>query len=201
MVETDERALICRAAAGDNIALAVLVRRYEPTLLAYAQRRHPPAVHSTISPEDIVQETLYEACRMIPSFVAQGTDAFYHWLLRIANLRIKAAIRKYRGRRTYAVSDRLGDEESVLQALEQLRVYRRSPSASAAGHEFVATVERSLTLLNDSYRKVILHRYIDGLSIDETASRMNSDVGKIYVLTSRALKALRLNLASLSHYC
>lgn|GEM_PF-340059 len=196
----NDQFLLTRAAAGDGAALAVLLLDREQPLLNYVRRRLPLAVQSLVDADDIVQETSYEACRMIHGFVPQGPDSFHRWLLRIANFRIKAAIQKFRSRKTVVVSVGLDDEGSITGALAQLATYRRTPSASASIHEFAAVVEQSLQSLIPDYREVILHRFINGLSVEETATRMQRDSDKIYVLCSRAIRALRMQLASASHF-
>jgi RNA polymerase sigma-70 factor (subfamily 1) len=200
MVDEGHDFLLTMAIAGDSAALATLLDEYEPHLTAYVSRRLPSAVRSQASPEDIVQETNYEACRLIGGFVHRGSRSFFHWLKRIANFRIKRVIERYRVRRTYGVDGTGGDDANVLSALEQVVVYRRTPSASAAAHEFVSAVERALLRLNDDYRRVIHHRYLEGLDVTETAARMNRSNDKVMVLCSRALSALRHQLASVSHY-
>jgi RNA polymerase sigma-70 factor, ECF subfamily len=200
MEEVDDHFLIQRASAGDAAALALLLQEYEPRLLSYVVRRLPSRIQSIAGPEDIVQDTCYEACRLVRGFVPQGSNSFYRWLIRIANLRIKAAIQKHRTRRTYAISTSVSDDASVLAALEQLVVYKRTPSRSAAAHEFVSRVEQSLNRLIPDYRQVIVHRFIEGLSVEETAQGMSRDSEKVYVLCSRALGALRGQLGSASHF-
>jgi RNA polymerase sigma-70 factor (ECF subfamily) len=192
--------LIELASAGDGAALATLLQECEPKLLDYARRRLPRAVFALASPEDIVQETCYEACRLIRGFTPQGQNSFFRWLIRIANLRIKATIQKYRSRRTRAVSTEMNDDSSMLAALEHLVVYRRTPSTSALAHEFISAIERSLDRLIPAYRDVITCRFIDGLSVDETAQRMGKANDQVYVLSSRALGALREQLRSASRY-
>jgi RNA polymerase sigma-70 factor (ECF subfamily) len=192
--------LIELASAGDGAALATLLQEYEPRVLEYVKRRLPVAVQSLAAPEDIVQDTCYEACRMIHGFRSQGSNTFYRWLIRIANLRIRATIQKYRSHRTYAVSDDVSEDSSVLAAIEQLVVYRRTPSGSAVTHEFVSAVEQSLHRLFPTYREVITCRFIEGLSVNETAQRMGKESGQVYMLSTRALGALREELRSASRF-
>jgi len=196
----EESFLIQAAAAGDAAALATLLQEYEPRLLTYVNRRLPAEVQNLSSPDDLVQDTCYEACRMIRGFVPQDPGSFYRWLVRIANLRVKATIQKYRSRRTRAVSAGTSEDTSVLSAIEQLVAYRRTPSASAAAHEFVSEVERSLERLIPAYRQVLTARFIDGLNVDETAARMNKSSDQVYVLSTRALGALREQLRSASRF-
>jgi RNA polymerase sigma-70 factor (ECF subfamily) len=200
MDSIDEDRLIQLATAGDGAALATLLQGYESALQRYAARRLPQRVRHIQGPEDIVQDTSFEACRLIRGFVSQGPGSFYRWLVRIANLRILAAIQKHRSRRTHALSSSLAEHSSILAALEQIVLYRRTPSRSAAAHEFVLKIEQSLDRLSEDYRRVITHRFLEGLSVDETAQRMNRNSNHIYVMCSRALGALREQLESASHY-
>lgn len=192
--------LLNLAIAGEAAALASLLEEFEPQLMAYVNRRLPLQVRGHASPEDIVQEANYEACRLIGGFTNRGSRSFFHWLKRIANFWIKRVIERFRSRRTFGVNGLEDDQGSVLSALEHLVVYRRTPSASAAAHEFVSTVERAMQRLNQDYRQVIHHRFLEGLDVTETAARMGRSNDKVMVLCSRALAALRNQLASASHY-
>jgi RNA polymerase sigma-70 factor, ECF subfamily len=192
--------LIPLAVAGDGAAIATLLQAAEPRLQTYVSRRLPRAVQTTVSPEDVVQETCYEACRLIRGFVPRGSNSFDRWVIRIANFRIQAAIQKYRSRQTYTISAASEDDASMLGAIEQLVVYRRTPSASAAAHEFIFAIERALDRLIPAYRQVITDRFINGFTVDETANRMHKTPNQVYVLSSRALGALRVQLKSASRF-
>ncbi len=196
----DQARLIQLASAGDGAALATLLLAHEEELRRYIARRLPQRVRHVQGPDDIVQDTCFEACRMIKGFVDQGPGSFHRWLIRISNLRILAAIQRYRARRTHAVSATLSDSSSILSALEQLSVYRRTPSHSAAAHEFLLKIEQSIQWLSNDQRRVITHRFLEGLSVQETAQRMGRTANQIYFICSRALDALREQLESASHY-
>src|SRR5207248_10680102 len=101
--------LIELASAGDGAALATLLQEYEPKLLEYVRRRLPRAVETLAGPEDIVQDTWYEAWRMIHGFRSQGNNSFYRWLIRFTNLRTKATIQKFRTRRSNTVWTAVAD--------------------------------------------------------------------------------------------
>jgi DNA-directed RNA polymerase specialized sigma24 family protein len=98
------------------------------------------------------------------------------------------------------VSNEFKDESSVLAAIERLVVYHRTPSGSAVAHEFISTIERSLYQLVPAYREVITCRFIEGLTVDQTARRMCKENDQVYVLSSRALGALREQLCSASRH-
>jgi RNA polymerase sigma factor (sigma-70 family) len=204
--KVDEAFLIDRAVVGDGAALAALLQEYEPRLLEYARKRLPRAVWSIAAPEDVVQDAAYEACRLIRGFVPQRENSFGWWLRKITNLRIKATIRKYKTRRIKAISQDLPSDPqdqgdlSVLSALSKLVLYRRTPSASGAAHEWVAVVETALAGLPRQYRDVIEARFLEELSVAQTATRMQCDAEKVYQLCSRALGALKVRLNSASHF-
>lgn len=195
-----EKPLAERAAAGDSAALATLLQHYSQDLQYYIGRRLPLKVRHLTSIDDIQQETCFEACRTIAGFKPLGDCAFLRWLMRIANLRIMETIGRYRRRRTHPTSATVGEDVSLIEALEQLRIYRRTPSQSAAAHELVTTVERCICQLVPSQRDVIVCRYLEGLTVEETAKRLNRQTNQVYVLTSRALDVLRDKLLSASRH-
>jgi RNA polymerase sigma-70 factor (ECF subfamily) len=199
--KNDDDLLIRRAVAGDGPALATLLADFEPRLLRYAQKHLSPKVRLTASPEDVVQETCLEATRLVRGLEPRGRSKFYSWLLRIEHFRIKEAVQRHLRRvKIGTAATGFDDEASVIGAIEELAVYRRTPSRSAAAHEFMSAVERSLAKLPDHYRQVVIWRHIEGLSVEETAQRMGRDRAAVSVLTTRALAALRERLRSESRY-
>jgi RNA polymerase sigma-70 factor, ECF subfamily len=200
MENLDDDHLIRLAVTGDGAALAVLLQEAEPRLLRFARKQLSRNVRLTSAPEDVVQETCLEATRLISHFEPRGPRAFYAWLLRILRLRIRAAVQKHLIRVRHGTAARFDEDSSVINAIEELAIYRRTPSKSAAAHEFIVAVERSLATMPDQYRQVVTLRHLDGLSVEETAARMGKDRATVSVLTSRALAALRERLKSESRY-
>ena len=64
----------------------------------------------------------------------------------------------------------------------------------AARMSDLVRVKQALSELNDDYQNVIIWRYIEGLSVSETAQLLGRTNEATRVLTSRALKALRTKL-------
>lgn len=189
-----------QAIAGDAPALATLLQFYEGDLLAYVERRLPKRVRHLAEPEDITQETFYETSRLIAGFQIQGDGHFFRWLMSIANHRIMRVIEKYRLRRTDPISGGLSNDQSIIGLLEQVSTYRRTPSQSAVSHELVVTIERCIEQLIPQYRQVIMYRYLEGLTPEQTATKMDRQVSQVYVLSSRALNVLREQLVSASRH-
>ena len=196
-VDADRSVLIQRAVSGDAHALERLLFVEHDRVLGYVRKNLPGDLAASIDPADIVQDTCFEACRLIAGFQSTGDDCFFRWLIAIARNRMLALHRQYRARRTNGSADR---GARVADALEQLASHRRTPSKSAAAHEFMILLERSLGRLRPDYRRVVTLRHLDGLSVPDTAVRMGKSPEAIYLLCSRALRALRVDLESVSFF-
>jgi RNA polymerase sigma-70 factor, ECF subfamily len=190
--------LVRRASAGDADALGELLLRDAPRVLSFVTKQMPPLLRRTAEPQDVLQETYFDASRDFHQFTPDGEGSLFRWLCRIAMnrmvglLRAQQRLKRGGGRRRLAE-----DEESVTQLLEQLAVYRRTPSASAAAHEVVRAIEDAIRRLPEQHREVIQLRHIEGLSVEETAARMHKAHDAIYWLTKRAMASLRHELEPL----
>jgi RNA polymerase sigma factor (sigma-70 family) len=158
--EDDDDRLIRRAVAGDGAALATLLAAFEPRLLRYAQKHLSDRVRLTASPEDVVQETCLEATRLVRGIEPRGRRKFYSWLLRIEHFRIREAVQRHLRRVKVGTAKGFDEDASMIGAIEELAIYRRTPSRSAAAHEFMVAVERSLAKLPDHYRQVVTCRHL-----------------------------------------
>jgi RNA polymerase sigma-70 factor (ECF subfamily) len=200
MEQFDDDVLIGLAVGGDGPALATLLAEYEPRLLHYARRRLSEKVRLTAAPEDVVQQTCLEATRLISKLEPKGRRKFYAWLLRIEHHRIQEAVRKHLQRVKLGVARGFDDDASVIGAIEELAVYRRTPSRSAAAHEFIAAVERSLAAMPERYRRTVTLRHVEGLSVEETAARLCDTPANVRRTCDRALASLRKLLISESRF-
>ena len=193
----DREIIIARAIAGDMSALEFILSQEHTRLTQYVRAHLPAKLCGSIDLQDIVQDTYFEACRLIGGFENKGPDCIYRWLVTIARHRIaKCSIKK----RPQRIGEIVDEDEAIGNLLEQLSIYRRTPSRSAASHEFMARLETTLAGLPANYREVVTHRHINGLSTDETALRMNLSVEAVYVLCCRALKLIREELKSASRF-
>lgn len=198
---TDLDATLERAAQGDEAAIARLLYAHNARLIAYVTKHMPSDLAAMFEPRDVVQDTYFQAVRQIATFRPDGPDPVLRWLLTIARNSLTDLVRMHRSlkRGGGKARARAGDN-SVSSALAQLAAHRRTPSQSAAAHEFMATLERSIGQLPGDYQRVVTLRHIEGLDVAETARRMNRGPGAIHMLCSRALQALRENMKSASLY-
>ena len=202
MNDQQDAVLIDRAVAGDPLALERILEAHYPTLLQYVTRHLPPPLRRSTDPADIVQETYFEACRLIAGFVPAGEDALYRWLVTIARNRMLMLLRKASTRHETAESERAATagDEPIIMLLEQLAVHRRTPSRSAAAHELMVALEGAIGRLPADFREVVMFRHLQGLTVTETAARMKKRPEAVYWMCSRALQAIRTELKSASHF-
>jgi RNA polymerase sigma-70 factor, ECF subfamily len=184
-------------------ALLRLIHASRGRLIAYLGRQIPHDLRRLIEPEDIFQGVCFKASSHAHPVVApDGTDEGLRWLMTIARNLLIDRVRELRTCKRGG--SRLSDDElrhgSMVVMLEELAVYRRTPSASAAAHEFLATLERTLSTLSADQQQAVRLRYIEGLSLIETAARMGRSEASVQKLSARGLAALRAQLLTASMY-
>lgn len=202
--EDPQLQLIRRASSGDVAALEVLLLQYRGELLQYLARKIPDDLRRTIEPQDILQDVYFEVFRSMGSFKADAPGMALRWMLRIARNRVIDLVRlnhsaKRGGGRLAELAGNSSDE-AVVQLLQDLSVYERTPSRSAVAHELLGAVQQCMNRLPPDYREAIRHRYLEGMAVNDIAAKMNRSSGSVLMLCNRGLKALRLELKSFSAY-
>jgi RNA polymerase sigma-70 factor (ECF subfamily) len=197
--------LLARATAGDQLALERLLLGCHDRLVAQLTGELPADLRGVVSADDVLQEAYVVAFRQIGTFEPRGPDAFYKWLRAIAKNRLFDAIKAARaakrgGGRARAEAPAGPATSSVVELLDLLNLHDHTPSRSAAGHEAVAAVQVALASLKEDYREALRLRYIDGLSVAETAARMNRTDRAVHMLCHRALQQLHEALGRSSQY-
>jgi RNA polymerase sigma-70 factor (ECF subfamily) len=109
-------------------------------------------------------------------------DGFEALVFTIARRRISDHRRRRARRRTDTVandslSERAGDEETDVQAIDQLRTR--------------ATLEELVRTLSPAQVEVIMLRVVHGLPVERVATMLGRSPGNVRILQHRALKRLR----------
>lgn len=172
----DERELIASAQNGDTRAFEQLVRNHQGIALrvAYLVIRNPAEA------EDVTQDAFIKAYRSLNRF--RSGAPFRPWLLRIVRNEALNRVRSARRR------DRL----AVQAATDPV-----SGDAAPSPETLVLTEEEHRRLLGivddlpERYRSVIVHRYLLGMSENETSVILGVPPGTVKSRTSRALERLR----------
>ena len=128
--------------------------------------------------EDLASEVFLEALRGIQRYRYRGVP-FASWLYRIAR-NLTADFLKRRARRP---TSPLGDETIDHP---QLRTEDETETATLR-QDMQAAIRR----LKEEHQQVIILRFYEGLSHEETAAAMGRRPGAVRVLQHRALTALR----------
>jgi RNA polymerase sigma-70 factor (ECF subfamily) len=169
-------------------------------LLAYVKRHLPVELQAWVDPNDVLQDTYFEAFRRLAHFQAADENAAYRWLVTIARHRIAELLRTRRTARRGGGIGHAAQGDSVVAGLAELASHLRTPSRSAARHEFIHALEQSLTRLPPDLAQALRLRYIQGLSCAEIAQAMGRTERAVHMLCNRALKVMRRELRSVSMY-
>ena len=173
-MDVPETDLVARAQAGNNAAFGSLYERYMDQIYRYVYYR----VSDRDEAQDLTETIFVKAWEALPRFRARGAT-FRAWLYRIAR---NAVIDRHRTRKVVV---------PLEHAQDWLDVEASSPQAAAEAAEESATLGVAIAQLKPRLREVILHRFIGGLSHDETAQVMGLRKGHVRVLQHRALNQMR----------
>ena len=177
---SDTTRLVDAACGGSREALETLYARHAGRLVAFIRSRMSNELAQRVSPEDILQETLLESSRKIDAFVPQGGASFYRWLVGIARNKVLEANRA-----------RLARKRSLEGPLEiDLAQSQTSPSGRAMRIESAVHLHDALATLPERQAEAVRCRYLEGLSLAETAERLECSEPAVKALVSRGLLEL-----------
>jgi len=206
MSGTDEQTeLTRRAAAGDELALTLLLQRTRPRLLEYVGRRIPADLRASVGADDIAQQAHVEAYRNVARFTPRGERAFERWLWTIALRKLRDAIRLRRaakrgGPRAEAALAGAGLEDSIVGLLDVLAGPGRTPSRQVARQEALDAIRAALDALDPPYREAIWLAHIESRPIAEVARHMGRSQRSVHGLLRRGLAQLRERLGRESRF-
>ena len=165
----DEQQLILEAQAGNNNALAELVKKYEKTIYSFAFKvcRNPEKA------QNIMQETFMSMVKSLKQF--DGKSKLSTWLYRIT---VNHCLMEYRKRKREFVSF---DDDDALINESSIADWDSIPSLSIENKELKKVLDEAIQKLSPEYRIVFLLRDVEGLSTEET--------GKITELSVPAVKS------------
>jgi RNA polymerase sigma-70 factor, ECF subfamily len=195
----EESSLIAQAIAGDALSMQRMLHSHRTRLLSYIRKHLPVRITRIVDPEDVLQESYFEACRQIGHFKPQGADCFFRWLAAIARNHMLDLLRRQRALKRGGDAEQY-DQQQMVSVLEELAIHKRTPSKSAARHELMAALEHAIERLPDDYRLAVTLRYVQGMAIPDVAQHFGRSEGAVSMLLNRGLQALRLELKSMSNF-
>ncbi|MBL7209352.1 MAG: sigma-70 family RNA polymerase sigma factor [Dehalococcoidia bacterium] len=173
-LQQSEDWLIQRAVQRDKAAFATLYDNCVDQVYRHVCYR----VSNRIDAEDITQEVFIRAWKAINKYKRTGAP-FVTWLLAIAHNLI---VDHYRATKKHV---------SLEEAETSNPTAETSPEAMAEASLNKDYVRHAVLKLKGEKQKVILMRFIDGLSYGEIARALNKSEGAVRVIQYRALNDLR----------
>jgi RNA polymerase sigma-70 factor (ECF subfamily) len=167
-------AIVAAAQAGDANAFGALYDRYVDLVYRYVYYR----VGAQALAEDLTSETFLRALRRISSFTWQGRD-FGAWLVTIARNLIADHYKSGRYRLEVATADMLDADQA-----------EEGPEGAVLDSLTNAALLEAVKKLNPEQQECIVLRFLQGLSVAETALAMGKNEGAVKALQYRAVRAL-----------
>ncbi|KJK56291.1 RNA polymerase subunit sigma-24 [Saccharothrix sp. ST-888] len=166
--------LVERAQNGESEAFGRLYDHYADTVYRYIYYR----VGSRATAEDLTSETFLRALRRIGTFTWQGRD-FGAWLVTIARNLVADHFKSSRFRLEVTTGEMLDSNEC-----------ERSPEDSVLESLSNAALLEAVRRLNPQQQECVTLRFLQGLSVAETARIMGKNEGAIKTLQYRAVRTL-----------
>jgi RNA polymerase sigma-70 factor (ECF subfamily) len=169
-----------RAQAGDHAAFDELFSIHTDRLLLFISAKLGERLRARVEPQDVLQDAYAAAWHSFAKFDYSDNGAFLRWMCRIIDHRLRDA------------------NDYFMAAKRQVQELPHSaptgPVTALARAENRERLQAAITQLSDEHREVILLRYFQGLSTEETSGRMQRSAGAIRNLLSRALVELGKHL-------
>ena len=166
--------LVRRAQAGDAEGFGALYDRYVDVVYRFLYAR----VGDRATAEDFTSETFVRALRRIDSLSFQGRDVGA-WLVTIARNIVLDHVKSSRFRLEVPTAD-MRDADRATEGPEEAVLQRLTDAALLAG----------IAQLSEDQRGCLVLRFLQGLSVAETAAAMGRKEGAVKALQHRAVRRL-----------
>lgn len=166
--------LVELARSGDAEAFGLLYDHYQPSVYRFLYYR----TRSVVVAEDLCSETFFRALRNMPSFRWQGKD-FGAWLMTIARNLATDHFKAGRTRLELTTED-MGQHDDATEGPENAVL-------ASLTNEILLD---ALTKLPNEQRDCLIMRFLQGMSIAETAAALGRSDGAIKQLQLRGVRNL-----------
>ena len=169
--------LVAQAQQGDQMAFATLYEQYRPLVYRFLRRRLDGSDETV---EDLTEDVFVKLYEKLDRYVERGLP-FTAWLYRIAHNRLVDYVRTL-PRHAAQPLDVVADIPEHQTGSEYRSVLDRE------------TLEPALARLTAEQRKAVELRFLQGMSVAETAAAMGRSEEAVKKLQARALANLRRSL-------
>jgi len=177
-----EKDLIQKAKSGDQDA-------FEQLVLAHQNKVYTICVHMVTDREeaaDLAQEAFLKAWRNLSSF--QGESSFATWMHRLTTNVCLDYLRKQSRRQNISTAVSLDDEDS---GWTEPADHSQDPQVHLEREERKRALTRALQELPEHHRRPLIMREVSGMSYQEIADALDTDLGTIKSRIARARERLR----------
>ena len=188
----DDKALAARILAGDETAFRRLFDELFPKLYRFAMLRLDGNRDDVC---EVVQQTYCRAFEQLAGY--RGEASLFGWMCQICRNAI-ADLGRHRQRMVSETSNSERDEtvESFLEALSA--PLEDEPESQVLRMDLIRLVQSTLDCLPAHYGDVLEWKYVDGLSLNEIAMRLELGPKAAESLLGRARAAFREAMALLA---
>lgn len=172
-----EKELIRRAKEGESQAFGELYDHYSPQIYRFIFLK----VGDKEETEDLTHQVFLKAYENMPAYENQGFP-FSSWLYRIARNKVTD---HYRTKKSNIPLESANPEIFIGTA---------SASDMLDGVLESERVMKAVGTLKPEYQDVVIMRFVEGLSLKETADNMDKSVGAIKLIQYRAMQELKEKL-------
>ncbi len=175
----DDSQLVFMALQGNKESFNCLVDRYWPMAMALCLSR----ISNVPEAEDITQEGFIQAYQHLTTL--RDPSRFAGWLTRIIQKKCVDYYRSSKKHRTVSLS---------VVDYEDVPAFASNPGLTAPQ---ISLIRDKLSKLPEKYQRVIIMRFMAGLSTQEISRQLNKKHGTVSVWFHRAYKILRHELTPL----
>jgi RNA polymerase sigma-70 factor (ECF subfamily) len=169
--------ILCKKAmSGDRDAYDRLFAIHSDRALMFVRARLGPRLRQKVESIDVLQDAYLAAHQAFPSFEYVDDGSFTRWLFRIIENRIRDMNDHFAAKKRQAIPLPASDPTGPITAFDRA--------------EHRAKVLAALDDLSEDHCQVLLLRFFEGLSAEETGKMMDRSAGAVRKLTSRALVEL-----------
>lgn len=173
MLDGEEKKLVL-AVKGDSSAFGELYDHYQPMIYRFIAVK----VSRREEAEDITHQVFLSAWQNIGRYENRGFP-FSSWLYQIARNQI---VDYYRARRNNVSIDAIDPEYFATAASAEFTIPAKME---------MELVQRGIKELKQDYQDIIILRFIEDLSIKESAAILKKTEGAVKLLQHRALRELK----------
>jgi RNA polymerase sigma factor (sigma-70 family) len=170
--------LVAKAKAGDQSSFEILMKRYHDSIFYMVLKM----VHNRDDAEDLTMEAFGKAFNNISNYSADY--AFSTWLFKIATNNSIDFIRKKKFKTTSI--ERTSDTEEGETIPITVKDNTANPEESMVKDQRAAKIREAIEKLSPKYRSLIELRYLEELSYEEIAAKLDLPLGTVKAQLFRA---------------